>query len=258
MTLVTVVSLTDAGQALANRLRPHLAQAEFLHRPQRFKATVQDRFRRGHRLILIGAAGIAVRILAPVLQDKHRDPAVLVLDEQGRFIIPLLSGHEGGANAWACRLSEQLGAHCVITGAQSYTHPVLVAGIGCERHCPPEVLTELMDTTLFNHGLEQRALHAIASIELKRNETGLLALSRRRNIPIFFYSVSHLLDYTEHLTQKSELVFRATGCYGVAEAAALAHAERITGTAAELIIPKQKNTRATIAVARAYLDSDQP
>ena len=255
MTPVTVVSLTDAGQALANRLRPHLAKAEFLHRPQPFKATVQDRFGRGR---CTADARLAVRTLAPVLQDKHKDPAVLVMDEQGRFVIPLLSGHEGGANEWACRLSEQLGAHCVITGAQSYTHPILVAGIGCERHCPPEVLTELMDTTLANHGLAQRALHALASIELKRDETGLLALSRKRNIPIFFYPASRLLDYTAHLTRKSELVFRATGCYGVAEAAALAHAERITGTAAELIIPKQKNTRATIAVARAYLDSNQP
>lgn len=253
---VTVVSLTEPGQALAARLRPYLADAEYLHCPQPFKETVQHRFQSGHCLVLICAMGIAVRTLAPVLGDKYRDPAVLVMDEHGRFVVPLLSGHEGGANEWARRLSEQIGAQCVITGAQRYTHPLLVAGIGCERNCPLESLVKLMEETLTGHGLNRQALHAFASIELKRDEAALLALAAQLDIPIAFYPAAELQAYSERLSSKSEVVFRETGCYGVAEAAALAHAERLIKRRAELIIPKHKNRQATFAVARVYADPE--
>ena len=253
---VTVVSLTEPGRALAARLLPNLPEAEYLHCPPSFTTAVQQRFLAGRRLILICAMGIAVRTLAPVLRDKYRDSAVLVMDEYGRFVIPLLSGHEGGANEWARQLSERLEAQCVITGAQRYTHPLLVAGMGCERHCALAALSRLMDETLAGHGLSRRDLHALASIELKRDESGLLALAEQLGIPIAFYPAGVLHHYSERLSRKSELVFRETGCYGVAEAAALAHAEQLSAGRAELIIPKQKNPHATFVVARVYADPE--
>lgn len=66
-------------------------------------------------LIYIGAAGIAVRAIAPHLKDKMTDPAVLVCDEQGQFVISLLSGHVGGANGLAVRTAALLGAVPVVT-----------------------------------------------------------------------------------------------------------------------------------------------
>lgn len=69
------------------------------------------------RLVLVGAVGIAVRALAPHLRGKGRDPAVVVVDDGGRFAVPLLGAHAAGANALAERLARALGATPVLTTA---------------------------------------------------------------------------------------------------------------------------------------------
>ncbi len=251
---VTIISLTEPGQALARRLLTLLPDAEHLHRPQPFQETTRQRFLAGHRLILLCAAGIAVRTLAPALRDKYQDPAVLIVDEHGRFVVPILSGHEGGANEWARQIAEFLDAQAVITGAQRYTQPLLIAGLGCNRGCPLERLLALLDDTLTRHGLHRSALQGLASIELKQDEPGLHALAMELKLSIAFYPAAVLQDYSDRLSSKSAIVFRETGCYGVAEAAALAHAERLVthDYPAELLIPKQKNADATLAIARIY------
>jgi len=81
------------------------------------KATVADRFRDFQGHIFIMAAGIAVRMTAPVIRHKTKDPAVVVVDEQGRHAVSLLSGHIGGANTLAREVSSAIGAVPVITTA---------------------------------------------------------------------------------------------------------------------------------------------
>lgn len=256
-TLITLVSLTETGCRLGERLASAIS-AEHLHKPQPFADTVRSRYQAGQRLVFITATGIAVRTLAPVLQNKISDPPVLVLDEHGQFVIPLLSGHEGGANEWARHVAGLLGAQCVITSAQRYTHPLYVAGIGCDRGCPVEEIAALVDDTLHNHpaspGIE--AISLAASIDIKIDEVGLCDWAARCAEPARFYSADHLLNYTERLSETSQYVFDAVGCYGVAEAAALAGAEALSGGAAELIIHKHKSARATFALARAYRPSE--
>ena len=88
---------------------------EICYYDKSFKALITDLFADYQGLIFVMATGIVVRILAPLLKDKRTDPAVLVLDEKGEFVIPLLSGHLGGANALANKLASLLGATPVIT-----------------------------------------------------------------------------------------------------------------------------------------------
>lgn len=78
---------------------------------------IKDIFESADRILFICALAIAVRAIAPYLKSKVTDPAVLVADEGGRFLISVLSGHIGGANEWCSRLAEALDMLPVITTA---------------------------------------------------------------------------------------------------------------------------------------------
>ena len=79
-------------------------------------------FAQADAMAFVGSCGIAVREIAPHVNSKQTDPAVLVVDELGTYVIPLLSGHIGGANRLAKALAEKLGAIPVITTATDINH----------------------------------------------------------------------------------------------------------------------------------------
>lgn len=83
----------------------------------RFAAALAGNFRSARGHVIIGAAGIAVRALAPLVRHKSEDPPVVVLDAAGRHAVSLLSGHWGGANALARHVAALLGGEAVITTA---------------------------------------------------------------------------------------------------------------------------------------------
>ena len=129
-----IFSFTTAGTQLGLHIGTYLAAQQWdvvsetlpklLHldtRLQAFPLNLQEAVRlamkEGQALIFIGAAAIAIRMTAPHLRGKEKDPAVLVIDEKGQFVIPLLAGHIGGANGLARRLAEMLQGQAVITTA---------------------------------------------------------------------------------------------------------------------------------------------
>jgi len=126
---ITIISFTRKGGDINKRLTDILSEFDitsytlgkylFDNRVKplgNLKETVKRHFN-DDAVIFIGAVGIAVRSIAPYIKDKFCDPAVLVIDELGRYVIPLLSGHVGGANELANYIGGALSAAPIITTA---------------------------------------------------------------------------------------------------------------------------------------------
>lgn len=126
---ISVISFTQTGVALATKLAVKLpdtsaysmkitdenTQVQLVE--ESVKLWAKERFKQGDCLIFIGAVGIAVRAIAPYVQSKTTDPAVIAIDEKGEYVIPLLSGHIGGANEMAIKVAEAIGATPIVTTA---------------------------------------------------------------------------------------------------------------------------------------------
>lgn len=104
-------ALTEEAQVLAKKI-----QKEFKGKIRTWPLT-QDDFESADALVMVMATGIVVRKIACLIKDKLSDPAVIVIDQQGKFVIPLLSGHAGSANLLAGIISDFLQAQAVITTA---------------------------------------------------------------------------------------------------------------------------------------------
>ena len=264
--------------------------------------------------IFIGAAGIAVRYIAPFVKDKFTDSPVLVLDEKGEYVIPILSGHVGGAAALADEVAELLGAAAVHTTATdvqgkfavdvfakknhllltdrslakeisaavlegerialyieetdctvqgSVPDPVvlcaargeaeryrlriviagrfagddgkkegtlllrprnIIAGIGCRKGIGAELLENGLRDVLQANGLKPEQVRMLASIDLKKEEPALLALSGKYQIPFVTYSADELRRIPL-VSAGSDFVKRVTGVDNVCERAAVLSCE---------------------------------
>jgi cobalt-precorrin 5A hydrolase len=152
---IAVISITRHGVTLAGRVLAALPGAQ-LFAPEKFRAeaeaasaTLGDAkcyecytgktgeqlaalFAEYDGIVAILSLGAMVRLIAPLLKSKEADPAVLVLDEGGKFVIPMLSGHLGGANALAGRLAHALGAVPVLTTASDSRATIGVDLLGRE------------------------------------------------------------------------------------------------------------------------------
>lgn len=117
---ISVISFTDQGNLLADRIKNSLPDERiesFCKPEQGIVLWAGEQLAAKKAVVFIGACGIAVRAIAPFVKDKLADSPVLVVDEKGQYVIPILSGHVGGANELAERIAERIGACAVITTA---------------------------------------------------------------------------------------------------------------------------------------------
>jgi cobalt-precorrin 5A hydrolase len=196
-------------------------------------------------LVFICACGIAVRAIAPHVKSKLRDPAVVACDETGRFAISLLSGHAGGANALAEQIAAQIGAVPVITTA-SDCHDVnrerdLVLGIGCRRGLSAEAIERAVTVMLWHEGIPLSRVAEAATIDIKREEAGLLGFAAAHGIPLRFCSAEGLRNVPGEFSA-SERVLEATGVGNVCERAAV-----LCGGKGRLIVKKTAKDGVTVA-----------
>ena len=129
------------------------------------------------------------------------------------------------------------------------TAPILVIGLGCRQGCSAEELLSLIEGSLARAGIALSAVRALASIDLKRQEPGLLQLAAQLNVGFEVFSAGQLAPYAPQLSHHSDIAFEQTGCLGIAESAALALAEQLGGAPADLLITRQKSPVATFALA---------
>lgn len=118
-----IIVISEASISMAKTLKQELPESEIFstianadcrHIPA-LQEAVPQLFRDSDALIFIGAMGICVRAIAPCIEDKKTDPAVLCVDSTGRYVISVLSGHVGGANGLTQYVAGILGAEPVIT-----------------------------------------------------------------------------------------------------------------------------------------------
>lgn len=160
MNKVVVFAFSKKGRELGQSIGKQYPDSIFIYdfKEKSLHDHVGEWFTQYNILIFVGALGIAVRGIAPFLKGKDVDPAVLVVDELGTFVIPLLSGHLGGANHYGVKLAKALEATVVLTTATDINKVFAVDVWAKEQN-------------LFIHNIDQ--IKYISSAVLSGNRIGL-------------------------------------------------------------------------------------
>ena len=132
--ILAIFALTKNGIRLAKGLSRKMGGAYLFVNRKDFRDDVKFAFKKYDGLIFIMAAGIVVRVIAPLLKGKTEDPAVVVIDEKGNYAISLLSGHLGGANKLAEDIAKIIGAKPVITTATDVNNLPCIEDIAEKFH----------------------------------------------------------------------------------------------------------------------------
>lgn len=107
--MISIISFTSNGFKIGKKIENHFENCKhYYHKDLGVKVSslMKDIYEESQAIVFISATGIAIRMISPYIKNKKVDPAVLVIDDQGRFIIPLLSGHLGGANELSKKITE--------------------------------------------------------------------------------------------------------------------------------------------------------
>ena len=287
------------------------------------------RFESKTAVVFIGAMGIAVRAISPSIKNKMEDIPVIVIDENASYVIPVLSGHVGGANELAKELADVLNTQAVITTAtdvndkfaidvfakknnlfienkdgiakvsskvlngetitinMEYGHlddskvPLgvkidcknipddeecdvyisddnsdknalltlraknLILGIGCKKGKSFEEIDEFIKGVLSENDININCVNSISSIDLKKDEEGIVLFAKELDIPFVTFT-AEVLSQVEGEFEKSDFVLENVGVDNVCERAALAECKG----KGNILLSKIKGNGITLAVAK--------
>ena len=249
-----VIAITDHGAAVGRKIGGILAcdlylpeniapEAEGVERyTSSTKELLTDIWPKYDAFIFIMAMGIVNRIIKDHIRDKYSDPAVVVVDEMGRYAVSALSGHEGGANRLAERVAFICRGDFVVTTGSEATR-TLIIGMGCRRGVSAQRLEETLLEGLKSIGRSLKEVRLIATVEDKGNEKGLIELSEKLKIPLKLIPKT-LIKTVEDNFEKSELVYKTLGIGSVAEPCAM-----LGGFRCRLLLKKLRVKETTIAIA---------
>ncbi len=250
-----VLAVSDDGQSVVPLLGGH-------HGANRLARTLADALGAHAAITTAGDTALGFALNAPPagwrLSEGARVKAVtaaLLAGEPVRLVGEAASVDwltAGGApfadhGRLTVRITERRPAHDDDVADVTLHPTVLALGLGCERGCAPDELIGLAERTLVTSGLAPEAVACVASLDLKADEPAVSAVADWLGVPLRLFDAPALERETPRLTAPSDVVFRAVGCHGVAEAAALACA----GANGTLVQPKTKSARGTCAIARA-------
>lgn len=129
--MIALIATTAAGRRMARRLAAAWPDETTIHSGS-VAGQIRTAWADARALVCFLATGATIRLVAPLLVDKHTDPGVVCVDEAGRYAIALLGGHAGGANALAVRVAGVLGTEPVLTTATDATGVTSLDGLGAD------------------------------------------------------------------------------------------------------------------------------
>lgn len=282
---------------------PEIVYEKDAYKEHNLSDATQRAFEGCDAIVYIGATGIAVRLISKYLEHKSGDPAVVVIDDSGRFCISLLSGHVGGANELAELLAEKINAIPVITTASdvsgSFSPDVfaknynlgmndwdgakeiaaaalkgeafnifvsdrvvnrediskervlhlypqnLILGIGCKKKTDCNTIENVVNECLRKGGYCLESVRCVCSIDIKKDEQGLIDFSNLISRPFVTFTAEEIIDSTKELNiafSKSDFVKEVTGVDCVCEQSIFA------AGAKRLLVNKYAKDGVTVAV----------
>jgi cobalt-precorrin 5A hydrolase/precorrin-3B C17-methyltransferase len=311
--MIGLIAITRAGRAAAARLAEAWPmQTRTYEGPAR--QALHRAWAECDGVVCFLAVGATTRLVAPLLDSKWVDPAVVCVDEPGRYAVTLVGGHAAGANALCVRVADVLGAQAIITTATDATGlpgldtldwpaegaiarvsralldgepvgfeadatwplpalpatlsgagpcrivvtdrivpidddtvvlrpPSLVAGVGASTGVAADEVLGLLDEALAVGGLSRDSVTALATVEAKAGEEGIVAAARQGGWALHSYPAGQLAAVD--VPNPGAAALAAVGTPSVAEAAALTRGD-------ELVVAKRKSAMATVALARIH------
>ncbi|RKX77751.1 MAG: cobalamin biosynthesis protein CbiG [Spirochaetes bacterium] len=200
---VAVFSVTEEGKKLGEKLCLDFSHATLFHCPGKgnLKLRVKENFTPHQGLVFIMAAGIVVRMIAPLIRNKHRDPAVVAVDDFARYAVSLLSGHEGGANRLTYRVASVLGSAPVITTGTE-TQKTVVVGVGCRKNVTSAEIEHAVTSALEMAGVNLDQVRVTATAKAKYGESGLKEAMENLKLPLVYIEHDRInLVGKEHISE---------------------------------------------------------